>query len=94
MSNLAELHPTLREIGMKKCTVKLNESLYEALDEAGKPVATINESIHKSVIARYAAPAQMCSDDLNGRCSLAPYKPETLAPFFSTGRFAGLPAVD
>jgi hypothetical protein len=23
-----------------------------------------------------------------------PYKPETLAPFFSTGRFAGLPAVD
>ena len=33
---LDRYHPTLREIGMKKCTVKLNE----ALDEAGKPVAT------------------------------------------------------
>jgi hypothetical protein len=28
-------HPTLREIGMKKCPVEFNESLYEALDETG-----------------------------------------------------------
>jgi len=69
---LDRYHPTLREIGMKKCNVKLNESLYEALDETGKPVATINERIHKSVIARYAAPAQVCSDDLKGTCSLVP----------------------
>ena len=48
---LDRYHPTLREIGMKKCAVKLNESLYEALDENGKPVSTINESIHKSVIS-------------------------------------------
>ncbi len=33
---LDRYHPTLREIGMKKCAVKLNESLYEALDENGK----------------------------------------------------------
>ena len=79
---------------MKKCTVKLNESLYEALDEDGKPTATINENIHKSVVARYGAPAQMCSDDANGTCSLIPYRPETLAPFFTTGAFAGLPSVD
>jgi hypothetical protein len=79
---------------MKICPVKFNESLYEALDETGKPVATINESIHRSVIARFAAPAQLCSDDLNGTCSLAPYKPETLAPFYSGGVFAGLPIVN
>jgi hypothetical protein len=79
---------------MKKCAVKLNESLYEALDEAGKPVSTINERIHKSVISRYAAPAQVCYDDDKGICSLTPYKPETLAPFFSSGAFAGLPAAD
>jgi hypothetical protein len=48
---------------MKKCRVEFNESLYEALDETGKPVATINESVHGSVIARYEAPAQVCSDD-------------------------------
>jgi hypothetical protein len=87
-------HPTLREIGMKKCPVEFNESLYEAPDETGKPIATINESVHGSVIARYGAPAQLCSDDLNGTCSLAPYKPETLAPFYSSGVFAGLPIVD
>ena len=79
---------------MKKCAVKLNESLYEALDENGKPVSTINERIHKSVISRYAAAAQVCSDDDKGTCSLVPYKPETLAPFFSSGAFAGLPTVD
>jgi uncharacterized protein (DUF2235 family) len=96
-SGLFELdryHPILREIGMKQCTVKLNESLYEALDENGKPTTTINERIHNSVIARYAVPAQMCSDDDKGTCSLAPYRPETLAPFFTSGTFAGLSAVD
>jgi hypothetical protein len=91
---LDRYHPTLREIGMKKCTVKLNESLYEALDEAGRPVSTINESVHRSVVSRYAGSAQMCSDDDKGTCGLIAYKPETLAPFFSSGTFAGLPIVD
>jgi hypothetical protein len=42
-------HPTLRRIGMKECPVEFNESLYEALDETGKPVATINESVNRTV---------------------------------------------
>ena len=79
---------------MKKCAVKFNESLYEALDENGKPVSTINECIHRSVLLRYASSAQMCSDDDKGTCTLSPYKPETLAPFFSNGVFAGLPIVE
>jgi hypothetical protein len=87
-------HPTLREIGMKKCTVEFNETLYEAQDENGKPLATINESIHRSVLSRYAGSAHVCSDDDKGTCSLSPYRPETLAPFFSGGSFAGLPIVD
>jgi hypothetical protein len=91
---LDRYHPTLREIGMTKCAVNFNESLYEALDESGKPASTINESVHRSVLLRYAGSAQMCSDDDKGTCSLNPYKPETLAPFFSTGSFAGLPIVD
>jgi hypothetical protein len=91
---LDRYHPTLREIGMKKCVVEFNEGLYEALDETNKPVATIDESVHRSVIAPYAAPDQICSDDLNGTCSLAPYKPETLAPFYSGGVFAGVPIVN
>jgi hypothetical protein len=87
-------HPTLREIEMKESPVEFNESPYEALDETGRPVAMINESVHGSVIARYGAPAQVGSDNLNGTCSLAPYKPETFAPFYSSGVFAGLPIVD
>jgi hypothetical protein len=91
---LDRYHPALREIGMKKCPVKLNESLYEAMDENGKPVSTINERIHKSVISRYAANAQVCSDDDKGTCSLTSYKPETLTRFFTSGTFVGLPTVD
>ena len=79
---------------MKKCIVKFNESLYEALDENGKPVSTINEGVHRSVLTRYAGSAQVCSDDDKGASSLSPYKPETLMPFFSTGSFAHLPIVD
>ncbi|MGA2995844.1 DUF2235 domain-containing protein [Bradyrhizobium sp.] len=91
---LDRYHPTLRAIGMTKCAVKFNESLYEALDENGKPVSTINEGIHRSVLSRYAGLAQVCSDDDKGTCSVSPYKPETLTPFFSSGSFAGLPIVD
>jgi Uncharacterized alpha/beta hydrolase domain (DUF2235) len=91
---LDRYHPTLREIGMKECAVKLNESLYEALDANGKPVSTINEKIHKSAISRYSVPAQVCFDDDKGTCSLTPYKPETLSPFFTSGAFEGLPTVD
>jgi uncharacterized protein (DUF2235 family) len=90
---LDRYHPTLREIGMKKCAVKFNESLYSALDENGKPLSTINESVHQSVLARYAGSAQVCSDDVDGVCTSVPYKPATLAPFFSNGVFAGLPVV-
>jgi uncharacterized protein (DUF2235 family) len=91
---LDRYHPTLREVGMTKCDVKANESLYAALDENGNPVSTINEAIHKSVLTRYAGAAQLCSDDEKGTCTQGPYKPETLAPFFSTGKFAGLPVVE
>lgn len=91
---LDRYHPTIREIGMKKVTVKLNESLYQALDENGQPVATINESVHRSVVARHDGQAQICSDDTAGTCSLAPYGPVNLTPFFNNKVFSGLSVVD
>jgi uncharacterized protein (DUF2235 family) len=87
-------HPTIREIGANKPDVKFNESLYSAIDENGNPVPTINEGVHRSVLSRYAAPAQVCSDDVKGTCSLSPYKPENLAPLFNGGPFAGLPVIE
>ena len=91
---LDRYHPTLREVGMTKCAVKFNESLYAALDENGKPVSTINECIHRSVVSRYGSSAPLCSDDAKGICASSPYKPENLAPFFAGGAFAGLPVVE
>jgi hypothetical protein len=91
---LERYHPTLREVGMTKCDVKFNESLYSALDENGKPVSTINECMHRSVPSRYGSSAPLCSDDAKGICASSPYKPENLAPFFAGGAFAGLPIVE
>lgn len=68
---------------MKSGKVRINESLYAALDETGRPIATINEGVHHSVLLRYSgAGSQLCSDDVKGTCALEPYNPENLAPFF------------
>ena len=91
---LDRYHPTIREVGMKTGSVKFNESLYKALDENGKPVPTINEAVHRSVLTRYASHGQVCSDDDKGACSLEPYRPENLTPFFNGTNFAGLPIAD
>jgi hypothetical protein len=42
----------------------------------------------------YAALAQRCSDDVRSTYDLAPYKPETLTPFYNSDVLAGLPAVN
>jgi uncharacterized protein (DUF2235 family) len=91
---LDRYHPTIRAIGMKKAAVKFNESLYEALDQNGQPVATINEGVHRSVLTRHAGNAQVCSDDDTGACSTIPYRPENLLPLFNNAAFNGLPIVD
>jgi uncharacterized protein (DUF2235 family) len=91
---LDRYRPTLREIGMTKCPVALNESLYTSVDENGPPVATINERIHRSAVSRYGKGAQVCSNDDNGTCSLASYEPKTMAPFFNKGVFSGLLVID
>lgn len=91
---LDRLHPMIREIGQIKCPVSFNEILYEAVDENGQPVKTINESIHRSVLTRYTGSAQICSKDDTGICSTGPYKPINLTPFFTSNNFAGLPVVD
>ena len=91
---LDRYRPTLREIGMTKCSVAANESLYASVDENGNPVATINEKVHRSAVSRYGKAGQLCSDDGNGTCGPILYGPKTLAPFFNQGAFSGLPIVD
>jgi len=91
---LDHLRPTLRRIGERPCETAFNESLYVAQDENGRPVRAINEAVHRSAIERYDKPAQLCSKDGSGTCSMAPYRPKTLQPYFGPGGFSGLPIAD
>lgn len=73
-------------------TFRFNVSLYKALDENGKPVKTINERIHESVLERYGKNAKTASDD-DKTYSSETYQPKTLVPLHMTGVFSGLQIV-
>jgi hypothetical protein len=76
------LRPTYREICETPCHVSFYERLYAPIDTNGKPLATINQKIHRSALARFAAPASVCSIDSSGTCADAAYLPLNLTPFF------------
>ena len=50
------------------------------MDDAGKPLATVNEAIHRSVIERCQSQGSVCSDDENGDCAQSPYSPRNIGP--------------
>jgi hypothetical protein len=82
----------LREIGMKESPVEFNESLYGALDETGRPVAIINERVHRSVIAtaRSARTRMFRRSQWHVQSSAAKAGDVSAV----SGVFAGLPIVD
>ena len=86
-------YPTLREIGGQQCNVSFNESLYTALDGNGKPIKTINERVHQSVLDRYGKQVNIASDD-DKTYSSEIYQPKTLTPFYNSGVFSGLHIVE
>lgn len=77
------LMPMYRQIEETPCQVSFSERLYAPADDHGKLLPTINEAIHRSVIARYGKQAATCSDDKSGACATAIYTPKNLVPFFS-----------
>jgi uncharacterized protein (DUF2235 family) len=78
------LMPMYRQVAETPCEVSFYERLYAPLDDHGKPLRTINEGIHRSVIARYGKQAQVCSNDREGVCATALYAPKNLTPLFNT----------
>jgi hypothetical protein len=60
----------------------LRDHVYAPVDEHGKPLAAINESIHASVIQRYGKAALACADDATGDSRQADWRPKNLTPFF------------
>lgn len=90
---LDHFRPTLRGVGSRRCEVALNESLYSALDEKGRPAQVINEAVHRSVVERWGKAVQVRrADDKDGPSGA--YRPKTLVPYFEDGVFSGLPIVD
>ncbi len=76
------LRPTYREICETPCHVSFYERLYAPIDANGKPLPTINQKIHRSLLGRFAAPASVCSVDSDGTCEDTVYLPLNLTPFF------------
>ncbi len=77
------LRPMYREIAETPCPVSFYERLYAPTDDDGKPLPTINEAVHRSVITRYGQQAAVCSNDKDGICAATAYTPRNLAPFFT-----------
>jgi uncharacterized protein (DUF2235 family) len=90
------LLPTYREILERPFAVSFYERLYAPLDSAGKPLTTINQKIHRSVIERFAKSAPVCSIDSDGTCTETKYLPANLSPIFETSGAlkSGVPIAD
>lgn len=80
------LRPTYREICETPCHVSFYERLYAPAGPDGKPLATINQKIHRSVLTRFDALASACSVDPDASCENIDYRPLNLAPFFDENR--------
>jgi uncharacterized protein (DUF2235 family) len=76
------LRPTYREIAETACNVSFYERLYAPADDQGKPVTTINEAIHTSVIMRYGQQVETFSDEAENMTTKAPYAPKNLESLF------------
>jgi uncharacterized protein (DUF2235 family) len=79
--------PTLRAVCETEFPVSLMETLYRP-NKNGTPLPTINESIHQSVIDRFAAKASLSTNDEKRRSKLERYAPRNIAPFFPGGQLA------
>jgi uncharacterized protein (DUF2235 family) len=77
------LMPMYREIAETPCSVTFYERLYAPADDSGNPLSTINESIHRSVVARYGKQTTIGPGDKDGEGTTAEYAPKNLMPLFN-----------
>ncbi|HVI87709.1 MAG TPA: DUF2235 domain-containing protein [Dongiaceae bacterium] len=77
------LTPTFRCICERMFDVLPYEALYRPLGDDGKPLPTIGEAIHSSVVARFQEQARLSEDDASGTSTTRSYQPRNLAPLFN-----------
>lgn len=76
------LTPTIRSVCEKSARVDLLERLYRPLGPNGKPLKTINEMVHWSVIERYGKLGWTSPKDTAATRRQAMYQPKNLHPLF------------
>ena len=76
------LTPTIRSVCEQNVAVDLLEKLYRPRGSNGKPLRTINESVHWSVAARFGRPALISPKDTVASRKRKDYTPKNLRPLF------------
>jgi uncharacterized protein (DUF2235 family) len=77
------LTPTIREVAGKAPDVGVFERLYRPMDTDGRPLATINESLHPSVGERFGREVRLLAGDDETTGKVVVYRPKNLLPLFS-----------
>jgi Uncharacterized alpha/beta hydrolase domain (DUF2235) len=79
------LTPTIRRVLEQNIDVAPQEKLYMPLGPKRKPLKTINERLHESVVQRYGQAAALLSEsDKVGKSKRSTYAPRNLKPLFGT----------
>jgi hypothetical protein len=79
------LTPTIRSVCEQPVPVDLLEKLYRPLGPNGKPLRTINEMVHSSVVARFGRDAMISPQDKVSTRKRKAYAPKNLRPLFGAG---------
>lgn len=77
--------PTLRQICGQSFDVPFYQKLYAPTDDDHRPIATIGEAIHRSVLERLAGQASFCRSDADGTCLPETYSPENVRALLDHG---------
>jgi uncharacterized protein (DUF2235 family) len=79
------LTPTIRSVCEAAVQVEIWERLYRPLGPNGKPLKTINEMVHWSVVERYGKQALTSPEDKVKSRRKVTYAPKSLAPLLDAG---------
>jgi hypothetical protein len=76
------LTPTIRSVCEQKVPVDLLEKLYRPLGPTGKPLKTVNEMLHWSVVERFGQVGMVSTKDTVASRKRQSYAPKNLKPLF------------
>ncbi|MBC9178319.1 DUF2235 domain-containing protein [Pseudoroseomonas ludipueritiae] len=76
------LTPTIRQVRNMEPEVTVLERLYRPMDKDGRPLETINESLHPSLTQRFGRRVTLLANDADSKGEKTEYRPKNLQPFF------------